>query len=147
MQIFLYLTKFRGYSSRKLVNHQRIQTFQRRGRERGGSHSDPEIRLGGWGGARSPKPFFPALRASFWSKNKGGDRTLVPLPWIRHRNRCYNWSLKGAMSRRYRCFRVNSVLKSLILQRFYPHKKVSLIVTKKISNRFHREALTIIHFF
>ena len=38
--------------------------FQIRG---GGGHLDPEIR-----GAQSPKKFFLALRASFWSKNKGG---------------------------------------------------------------------------
>ena len=31
----------------------------------------------GGGGGRSPKQFFSALWASFWSKNKGG-------PWIRH---------------------------------------------------------------
>ena len=31
------------------------------------------------GGAWSPKIFFSGLRASVWSKNKGG-----PLPWIRH---------------------------------------------------------------
>ena len=46
----------------------------------GGGHPDPEIR----GGGRSPKNFFSALRASFWSKNKrgaGGGRDpplLVP---------------------------------------------------------------------
>ena len=45
--------------------------FQIRG---GGGHLDPEIR-----GAQSPKQFFLALRASFWSKNKGG-RPLGPLP-------------------------------------------------------------------
>ena len=37
------------------------------GGEGGGGHLDPEIR-----GARSQKKFFSALRASFWSKNKGG---------------------------------------------------------------------------
>ena len=37
---------------------------------------------GGW---RSQKNFFSALRASFWSKNKGaGAGPLGPLPWIRH---------------------------------------------------------------
>ena len=46
--------------------------FQIRGG--GGGHLDPEIR-----GAQSPKQFFLALRASFWSKNKGG-RPLGPLP-------------------------------------------------------------------
>ena len=47
--------------------------FQIRG---GGGHLDPEIR-----GAQSPKKFFLALRASFWSKNKGGGgRPLGPLP-------------------------------------------------------------------
>ena len=33
---------------------------------RGGVHPDPEIR-----GGRTQNPFFSALRASFWSKNKG----------------------------------------------------------------------------
>ena len=35
----------------------------------GGGHPDPEIR---WAGGHSPKKFFSALRASVWSKNKGG---------------------------------------------------------------------------
>ena len=34
----------------------------------GGSHPNSEIREGD----RSQKQFFSALRASFWSKNKGG---------------------------------------------------------------------------
>ena len=34
---------------------------------RGGGHLDPEIREGG-----GLKIFFSALRALFWSKNKGG---------------------------------------------------------------------------
>ena len=38
---------------------------------RGGGHPDPEIK-GGGGGDRSPKKFFSALRASVWSKHKGG---------------------------------------------------------------------------
>ena len=38
----------------------------------GGSHPDPEI-----SGGRSDK-IFSALRASFWSKNKGGPRALFP---------------------------------------------------------------------
>ena len=37
-------------------------------REGGGGHPDPEIR----GGGQSPKIFFSALRASFWSINKAG---------------------------------------------------------------------------
>ena len=36
----------------------------------GGVHPRLEIREGG--GGRPPKKFFSALRASFWSKNKGG---------------------------------------------------------------------------
>ena len=36
----------------------------------GGGHPDPEIR----GGPGLKKNFFSALRASFWSKNKGGGR-------------------------------------------------------------------------
>ena len=35
------------------------------------------------GGPQSQKKFFPALRASFWSKNKAGG-TPGPLPWSRH---------------------------------------------------------------
>ena len=46
----------------------------------GGGHLDPEI-----SGARSQKKFFLALRASVWSKNKGGGGAPPgPLPWIRH---------------------------------------------------------------
>ena len=37
----------------------------------GGGHLDPEIR---GEGARPQKNFFSALRASFWSKNKGRGR-------------------------------------------------------------------------
>ena len=43
----------------------------------GTGHPHPEIR-----GARSPKKFFSVLRASFWSKNKGGPGPPGPLPWI-----------------------------------------------------------------
>ena len=41
---------------------------------------------GGWGGGgrRSPKKFFSALRASVWSKNRGGGGPPEPLPYIRH---------------------------------------------------------------
>ena len=39
-------------------------------------HPDPEIRLGG----RSPKQFFLALRALFWSKNKGDAPPPGPSP-------------------------------------------------------------------
>ena len=46
--------------------------FQIRG---GGGHLDPEIR-----GAQSPKKFFFALWASFWSKNKGGAGHSGPSP-------------------------------------------------------------------
>ena len=46
----------------------------------GPGHPDPEIRVGG----RFPKKIFPALRASFWSKNKGGAGPPGPLPWIHH---------------------------------------------------------------
>ena len=41
---------------------------QIRGGGGGGGHPDPEIR---GEGARSPKKFYSALRASVWSKNKG----------------------------------------------------------------------------
>ena len=34
---------------------------------------------GGVGGKRSPKKDFPALRASFWSKDKGGGSRSAPL--------------------------------------------------------------------
>ena len=40
---------------------------------------------GGW----SKKKLFPALRASVWSKNKGGGRPHGPLPWIYHCS-CYS---------------------------------------------------------
>ena len=40
----------------------------------GGGHPDPKIR----GGTRSQKNICSALRASFWSKNKGG-RVRAPL--------------------------------------------------------------------
>ena len=56
---------------------------------------DPDVQVGGGGGKAGPghpdpeirrepglKFFFSALRASVWSKNKGGG----PLPWICH---CY----------------------------------------------------------
>ena len=46
----------------------RIQTF-RLGAGGGRGHPDPEIR-----GGQSPQFFFSVLRASFWSKNKGGAR-------------------------------------------------------------------------
>ena len=42
----------------------------------GGGHPDPEIRRGR---GRPPEKIFSALRASFWSKNKGGG-TRVPRP-------------------------------------------------------------------
>ena len=41
----------------------------------GRGHRDPEIR-----GVGSPKNFFSALRASFWSKNKGGGGPPGPSP-------------------------------------------------------------------
>ena len=61
-----------------------------------GTVADPDLQIrgggGGWeaghpdlekrGGPVSKK-FFPALRASFWSKNKAGG-TPGPLPWSRH---------------------------------------------------------------
>ena len=33
---------------------------------------DPDLEMGGRGGTVSPNIFFSALRASVWSKNKGG---------------------------------------------------------------------------
>ena len=45
----------------------------------GGRHPDPEIRgRGGGVWMRSQNFFFPALRASVWSKNKGGRGGGVP---------------------------------------------------------------------
>ena len=45
----------------------------------GGHHPEPEIRGGGL------KKIFSALRASVWSKNKGGGQGPPgPLSWIRH---------------------------------------------------------------
>ena len=41
----------------------------------GGGHLHPEIR-----GGTVFKTFFSALRASVWSKNKGGRSPLGPLP-------------------------------------------------------------------
>ena len=55
--------------------------LQIRGGGRGAGHPDPEIR----GGPVSKKIFFSVLRASVWSKNKGGPGPApAPLPWIRH---------------------------------------------------------------
>ena len=45
---------------------------------RGGQSSRPKDKVGG--GGRSPKKFFSALRASFWSENKGGPGPLGPSP-------------------------------------------------------------------
>ena len=48
----------------------------REGREGGGGgHPDPEIR---WGRGQPPEKIFSALRASFWSKNKGGRGCPAP---------------------------------------------------------------------
>ena len=47
---------------------------------RGGGHPDPDIR---GGGGLATKNFFSALRASFWSENKGRPGPPEPLPWIR----------------------------------------------------------------
>ena len=55
---------------------------------------DLQIRGAGWGGGgqqdlkkrgwgQSPKKIFSGLRASVWSKTKGGERGR-PLPWICH---------------------------------------------------------------
>ena len=33
---------------------------------------DPDLEITGWGGHGLPPNFFSALRASVWSKNKGG---------------------------------------------------------------------------
>ena len=44
-------------------------------REGGGGHLDPEIR-----GGTVFKTFLSALRASVWSKNKGGPGLLGPRP-------------------------------------------------------------------
>ena len=41
---------------------------------KGGGHPDPEIR------GRAGLIFFPALRASVWSKNKGGPGPPGPSP-------------------------------------------------------------------
>ena len=49
----------------------------------GGSYPDSEIRGARW----SQNKYFSALRASFWSKNKGGGLASRPLPWIRHAHR------------------------------------------------------------
>ena len=43
----------------------------------GGGHPDPKIRRGR---GRPPEIFFSALRASFWSKNKGGGGASPPGP-------------------------------------------------------------------
>ena len=57
---------------------------------------DPDLDIksggGGGGGGGLPKIFFPALRASVWSKNKGGGLSPGPatddyaLPWLFLRN-------------------------------------------------------------
>ena len=52
---------------------------------RGGRQSSrPLGKGGGGGGGRSPENIFLALRASVWSKTKGGGGPPGPLPWIRH---------------------------------------------------------------
>ena len=56
----------------------------------GGGHPDPEI--SGGGGAAS-KNFFSALRASFWSKNKGGGRTPFLDPPLKILRRAFKGSL------------------------------------------------------
>ena len=50
-----------------------------RGEGGGNGHPDPEIR-----GAPVSKKFFPALRASIWSKYMGLGGGGGSLPWIRH---------------------------------------------------------------
>ena len=50
--------------------------LQIRGGGGGVGHPDPEIT----GGTLSPKTFFSALWASFWSKNKGGACSPGPSP-------------------------------------------------------------------
>ena len=52
----------------------------REGEGEGGRSSIPRDK----GGARSQIFFFSALRASVWSKNKGGGEEPGPLPLIRH---------------------------------------------------------------
>ena len=54
--------------------------LQKRG---GGGGGRPVIQTLKKGGGQSQKKFFPALRASFWSKNKAGG-TPGPLPWSLH---------------------------------------------------------------
>ena len=53
-----------------LLNHRncRSRGFTPSDMGGGGGHPDPDM----WGKGRSQKIFFSALRASVWSKNKGG---------------------------------------------------------------------------
>ena len=57
----------------------------------GNTAVDPDLQIRGGGGggekrrAQCQKKTFSALRASVWSKNKGGGPP-GPLPWIRHWN-------------------------------------------------------------
>ena len=52
-------------------------------RIRRGGGEGPVIQILRWGRVRSPKKFFSALRATVWSKNRGGGPP-GPLPYIRH---------------------------------------------------------------
>ena len=64
------LCNARSYQQGRLVSIVLGSGGSRPSDKGGGGHPDPEIR----GGPGLKKIFFSALRASFWSKNKGGGR-------------------------------------------------------------------------
>ena len=52
----------------------------------------PVIQTLGWGEGGFKKIYFSTLRASVWSRNKGGVGPPGPLPWIRHLPDVFNWT-------------------------------------------------------
>ena len=64
---------------------------------------------GGGGGGRSPKNFFSALRASVWSKNKGGARPPLSDPPVANHDLAGGW--------------VGYFLSTINFVSFTPHKK------------------------
>ena len=54
----------------------------------------PDIQTLGWGEGGLKKIYFSTLRASVWSRNKGGGGVGPPgaPPWIRHLPDVFNWT-------------------------------------------------------
>ena len=72
---------------------------------KGGGHPHPEIK-----GGSLKKNSFSALRASFWSKNKGGPAPPGSLPWIRHCKE--TWSILWICSPQFTALVNNSNLEA-----------------------------------